>query len=37
MVRTVRIQEFNEYENSLLYREAIGMLALPWGPKHYRN
>ena len=37
MAEAVQIDEFNEYESSLLYREAIGLLALPWGPKQYSN
>lgn len=37
MAEEVEIDEYNEYENSLVYREAIGQLALPWGPKHYRK
>ena len=30
-------EDYNEYEYSLVYREAIGLLSLPWDPRRYRK
>ena len=35
--KTVKMADYNEYENSLDYREAIGLLACPWEPQYYRK
>ena len=37
MTETVKMADYNEYESSLDYREAIGLLSLPWLPQYYRK
>ena len=35
IMHSMRLDGYNDFENSIDYREAIGMFTFPWGPKKY--